>query len=140
MVLTIFIKRPIGDVFEFVSKAENMPRWAEKITDAAQTSEGVVEVGTTCYVTARAMGREVTQDFVVTGCVENETYVAKSTSGPVEMETSYNLETAEGGTNVRATIIANMSGMMAMAGPLIARKMKSQFEKDHANLKRLLES
>ena len=49
--LSIFIKRPINEVFEFVSKAENMPKWADKIVDAAQTSDGPIEVGTTCYVT-----------------------------------------------------------------------------------------
>jgi hypothetical protein len=29
--------------------------------------------------------------------------------------------------------------MMALAGPIMARKMKTQFEKDHAKLKQLLE-
>ncbi|MDA0771085.1 MAG: SRPBCC family protein [Chloroflexi bacterium] len=138
--LSIFIKRPIAEVFEFVSKAENMPKWAAKIVDAAQTSEGPIEVGTTCYVTAKAMGREATQDFIVTECVEDKTYVAKSTSGPVQMETRYDLDPAEEGTNVRATVLANMGGMMAVAGPFLARKMKKQFEEDHANLKLLLES
>ncbi|MCI0822322.1 MAG: SRPBCC family protein [Chloroflexi bacterium] len=138
--LTIFIQRPISDVFEFVSKAENMPKWAGKIVDAAQTSEGPVDVGTTCYVVAKAMGREAKQDFVVTECIENKTYVAKSTSGPIEMETGYELESIDGGTKLHATVTANMGGLMAMAGPLIARKMKAQFDKDHANLKRLLES
>ena len=50
------------------------------------------------------------------------------------------LEEADGGTNLRASVSANMSGIMAMAGPLIARKMKRQFEEDHANLKQMLES
>lgn len=138
--LTIFIQRPIGEVFEFVSKAENMPKWAAKIVDAAQTSEGPVGVGTTCYVVAKAMGREAQQEFVVTECVADKTYVAKSTSGPLQLETRYDLEASGDGTNVRATVVAKMGGMMALAGPLIAGKMKRQFETDHANLKRLLES
>ena len=140
MELSIFIKRPISEVFEFVSKAENMPKWAAKIVDAAQTSEGPVGVGTTCYVVAKAMGWEAKQDFVVTQCIEDKTYVAKSTSGPLQMETRYDLEQVDGGTNLRASVVASMSGMMAIAGPLIARKMKTQFKEDHATLKRLLEA
>ena len=140
MELSIIIKRPINEVFDFVSRAENMPKWAEKIVDAAQTSEGAIEVGTTCYVTVRAMGHEARQDFVVTECVEDTTYAAKSTSGPVHMETRYDLESTQEGTKVHATVVANMGGLMAVAGPFLARKMKKQFEEDHANLKLLLES
>ena len=140
MEVTIFIQRPVSEVFDFVSKAENMPRWADKIVDAAQTSEGPVAVGTTCYVVAKAMGRELKQDFVVTECREDTVYIAKSTSGPLQMETRYDLEEAEGGTNVHASVVANLVGMMAVAGPIIAHKMKRQFEADHANLKRLLEA
>lgn len=139
MEVKIFIQRPVAEVFEFLSKAENMPKWAEKIVDAAQTSDGAVDVGTTCYIVAKAMGREATQDFVVTECVENEKYAAKSTSGPVEMETSYQLESIDNGTNVHSITKVYMSGMMALAGPIMARKMKTQFEKDHAKLKQLLE-
>ena len=138
--ISVFIKRPISEVFDFVSRAENMPKWAEKIVAAAQTSDGPVDVGTTCYVVAKAMGREATQEFVVTECVRDKIYVAKSTSGPMQIETRYDLEEADGGTNLRASVSANMSGIMAMAGPLIARKMKRQFEEDHANLKQMLES
>ena len=140
MELKLFIRRPVAEVFEFVSKTENMPKWAEKIVDAAPTSDGAVDVGTTCYIVAKAMGREATPAFVVTECVENKKFVAKSTSGPVDMETSYQLEPTDNGTNVHAITTVNMSGMMALAGPFMARKMKSQFEKDHANLKQLLES
>jgi len=139
MELKIFIQRPVAEVFEFLSKVENMPKWAEKIVDAAQTSDGAVNVGTACYIVSKAMGREATQDFVVTECVENLKYSAKSTSGPVEMETSYQLEPTDDGTNVHSITKVYMSGMMALAGPIMAHKMKSQFEKDHANLKQLLE-
>ena len=139
MELKIFIQRPVAEVFEFLSKAENMPKWAEKIVDAAQTSDGAVNVGTACYIVSKAMGREATQDFVVTECVENLKYSAKSTSGPVEMETSYQLEPTDDGTNVHSITKVYMSGMMALAGPIMAHKMKSQFEKDHVNLKQLLE-
>jgi hypothetical protein len=116
-----------------------MPKWVEKIVDAAQKSDGAVNVGTACYIVSKAMGREATQDFVVTECVENLKYSAKSTSGPVEMETSYQLEPTDDGTNVHSITKVYMSGMMALAGPIMAHKMKSQFEKDHANLKQLLE-
>ncbi len=86
---TVVINRPIAEIFTFLSKAENMPRWAKYITDAAQTSDGAVDVGTTCYVVSKMMGMQVKQDFTVTECVPDSVYAAKSTSGPVPMESRY---------------------------------------------------
>ena len=56
----------LAEVFAYLSKPENMPKWAEATLDAAQTSQGPVDVGTTCYVVNKAMGMQVNLDFVVT--------------------------------------------------------------------------
>ena len=137
---SVVIKRPIKDVFEYVSKAENMPTWAEKVMQAEQTSEGTVDVGTTCFVVTKGMGMELKQDFVVTECEKNHVYSAKSTSGPVSMETRYEFETVEGGTRLHLNVTAELGGLIKFAGPLLTRRLKKQLQDDHANLKRLLES
>jgi uncharacterized protein YndB with AHSA1/START domain len=137
---TVVINRPVEDVFEFLSRAENMPRWAENVIEAVQTSEGRVDVGTTCHVVTKGMGMQVKQDFVVTECQQNRLYAAKSTSGPVQVENRYILEADNGGTKLYAYSSADLGGFMGLAGPLLNRKLKKQFETDHTNLKRLLES
>ena len=140
MEYSVVIDRPIAEVFEFLSKAENMPRWAKYIADAAQTSEGPVDVGTTCYVVSKMMGMQVKQDFTVTECIPDRVYAAKSTSGPVPMESRYVLEEASGGTEVHVSVTTDLSGIMKMAGPLLIRKLRKQMREDHENLKRYLES
>ena len=137
---TVVIDRPVAEVFAFIARAENMPRWAKYITDAAQTSEGAVDVGTTCYVVSKMMGMNVKQDFTVTECVPDHVYEAKSTSGPVPMVSRYVLEEVSGGTELHASVTTDLSGVMKMAGPLLIRKLRKQLREDHENLKRYLES
>ena len=137
---TVVINRPIAEVFAFISKADNMPRWAKYITEAAQTSEGPVDVGTTCYVVSKMMGLQVKQDFTVTECIPDRVYAARSTSGPVPMESRYVLEEASGATEVHVSTTTDLSGVMKMAGPLLTRKLRKQMREDHENLKRYLES
>ena len=137
---TVVINRPIAEVFAFIAKADNMPRWAKYITDAAQTSEGPVDVGTTCYVVSKMMGMQVKQDFTVTECIPDHVYAARSTSGLVPMESRYVLEEASGATEVRVSTTTDLSGVMKMAGPLLTRKLRKQMREDHENLKQYLET
>ena len=41
---TVVIKRPIEEVFNFMAKVENLPRWAENTIEAQQTSQGPLGV------------------------------------------------------------------------------------------------
>ena len=138
--LTVVINRPVAEVFAFIARADNMPRWAKYITDAAQTSEGPVDVGTTCYVVSKMMGMQVKQDFTVTECIPDRVYAARSTSGPVPMESRYVLEEASGATELHVTVTTDLSGVMKMAGPLLNRRLRKQMREDHENLKLYLES
>ena len=138
--LSVVINRPVAEVFAFIAKADNMPRWAKYIADAAQTSEGPVDVGTTCYVVSKMMGMEMKQDFTVTECIPDRVYAARSTSGPVPMESRYVLEEASGGTQVHVSVTTDLSGFMKMAGPLLIRRLRKQMREDHENLKLYMES
>ena len=137
---TVTINKPISEVFAFVSRPENMPKWAQNVTEAIQTSEGPVQVGTTCSVVSKAMGKQLDQDFVVTEYEPDRVYAAKTTVSPFPMETRYTLKAVDGGTIVHAETSAELGGFMKMAGPLLAVMLKKQFKADHEALKKLLES
>ncbi len=134
------IERPIGEVFEFLTKPDNITRWAEAVREAVLTSEGPIAVGATGRTRSRAMGIEVEQDFVVTEYEPNHKYTAKSTSGPFPMMTSYTLEEVEGGVRLHVESEAELGGFIKMAGPILNRIGQKRLESDHKNLKRLLES
>ena len=136
---SLMIDRPVCGVFAFMEKAENMPRWAENVIEAAQTSEGPVGIGTTCQVTNKAMGYTFVQDFVVTEYERDSVYAARTTAGPFPLSTRYDLSEEDGATRVHVVSEADLSKFGGLAGPFIHKMAQKQIETDHARLKKLLE-
>ena len=137
---TLVIKRPVEEIFAFLTVPENMPKWADSVKESVQTSEGEPNVGTTCHVVSKAMGMTVNQDFVVTEHEANRLYSVKTTSGPFPMKMAYTLEPVEDGTRVHVESEADLKGVISVAGPILNRLGQKKLEEDHKNLKKLLES
>ena len=137
---TIVVNRPVEEVFAFMERPENMPRWAESVVEAEQTSPGPVGAGTTCRLRSKAMGRRLDQNFVATEYEPNRVYATKTTSGPFPMEVKYTVEPVDGGTMLHVASSADLSGFLRLAGPVLNRMGQRQIRADHANLKKLLES
>ncbi len=137
---TLIINRPVEEVFAFLTVPENMPKWAESVKEAVQTSEGEPSIGTTCHVTSKSMGMTVNQDFVVTQFVTDRIYSVKTTSGPFPMTMTHTLEPVEGGTRICVESVAALKGLVSIAGPVLSLMGQKMLEVYHAKLKRLLES
>ena len=74
---SIQINRPVERVFAFVTNVENLPKWAGPVTEAKQTSEGPVGVGTTQTQTAQFLGRRVESSQEVTEYEMNKQFSTK---------------------------------------------------------------
>ena len=53
---SVEIKRPVDKVFAFTTDAKSWPKWQSAFSDAEQTSQGPVGVGTTFKATFHMMG------------------------------------------------------------------------------------
>jgi hypothetical protein len=62
---TVMIRRPIEDVFAFLSDFENVPRWNYAIVETRKVSEGAVGVGT-IYQQVRSVPSRSEERFEVT--------------------------------------------------------------------------
>ena len=136
----VVIERPIEEVFDFMAKVENLPRWAENTIEARQTSEGPLGAGTTCTVLNKAVRRQMRNHFVVTEDERPTRYAAKTTAGPFPMHLSYAHERVERGTSRRTVSEADLGGILKLGEPLMRRMARKQIEVDHARLKDILES
>jgi uncharacterized membrane protein len=137
---SVVISRPVHEVFEFVSKIENLPQWAGPVLDAKQTSDGPIGVGTTQTQVAQFLGRRIEASHEVTEYEPNKKLSTKTTSGPLPMEVHYILEPAEGGTRVSLEGNVDAGGLFKLAEPIVGRMLKRQTASDAANLKDLLEA
>ena len=137
---SVEINKPIEQVFEFVTNIDNLPLWAGPVTEAKQTSEGPVGVGTTQTQVAQLLGRKVETYQEVTEYELNKKFTTKSTSGPIPMEIQYTFEPNAGGTRVELVGMVDAGGFFKLAEPFVARTLKRQTEGDVKTLKELLET
>ncbi|HJO83392.1 MAG: SRPBCC family protein [SAR202 cluster bacterium] len=138
--LEIMIERPVDVVLDYITDISKFTQWAENAVEAVQTSDGPVGVGTTCRIVNKTMGKTLEYEFEVTEFDPGNRYTASSTSGPFPMSMTYVVEQVGDKTKLHSLTEAEPGGIMALAGPLMNRKIKKQFESAHKNLKKLLES
>ena len=136
----VTIYRPVDEVLSFITDIASFARWSENTIEAVQASEGPLGVGTTCRITSRAMGRKIAHEFEVTDYRPGERYAVRSTSGPFPMSVTYTAEQVPEGTRLHAVSEADMPGILGLASTIMRGRVQKQFESDHLNLKRLLES
>jgi uncharacterized membrane protein len=134
------IKSPIDQVFSYVSNVEKIPLWAGPVTDAKWTSEGPIGVGSTSTKSQHILGRKMVSDYVVTEYEENIKFSEKTTSGPIEIESSILLEAVDGGTNVIVEAEVEAGGIFKIAESVLGGIVKRQVSTDFETLKVLLES
>jgi len=134
------IGRPIEEVFAFSTDPEKLAMWAGPVTEAKQTSEGPLGVGTTSTRVTQLLGRRIEHDYEVTEYQPNRTYSAKTTTGALPIEEHLSFEAVEGGTKVTVEGDVEAAGFFKLAEPIVSRIVKRQVEHDVATLKELLEA
>lgn len=137
--LHILILRPVWEVFDFIARPENNPLWQYGSLVSVQMSPGDTGVGTVFSSFGHFMGRRIQSKFEVTEFHVNKRYGFETISGPIQLQTSYNFEAVNHGTNVTVTSLINPGGFFKLLDPIVARAAKKQFQENLARLKELLE-
>ena len=138
--MSIVIKRPLEEVFAFLSNPENNPKWVSMSNEVHLTSAGPIGVGTTFRSVVTVLGRRLEGEVEFTEYEPNRSYAQKTTSGPIPVESRVTFERVDGGTQVTNHQVAEPGGFFKLAEPVLVRMIKRQFEADFANLKDLMES
>lgn len=134
------IDRPVEDVYAYVTKIENLPFWAGPVTEAKQTSDGPLGVGTTQVQLAQLLGRQVETTQEVTEYELNKKFSTKSTSGPLPLDIHYTFESLGGGTKILVEANLDAGGFFKLAEPLVGRILNRQTASDVQTLKEILEA
>lgn len=134
------IDRPVDQVFAFLVDAGTASDWNPGLTEARQTSDGPVGVGTTVLYIGKFLGRSYESLSECTGYVANEKFTSKTTSGPIHLEVDNTLQPVDGGTRLATVYRGESQGFFKLAEPVIVRLTKKHFEAAAENLKALLEA
>lgn len=135
------IYRPIKQVFDFVSKPENDFQWQYGTLASARLSEeNTSTMGSFFRSIGHLMGRRVMGTFEVTEYEPERKYGFKSLSGPLNSQTSYTFEIADGSTKVNVLTQANLVNFFQMDERIVEKMMKKQIKENLTMLKDLLET
>jgi len=137
---TATIRRPVEDVFAFMTTVQNAPRWAPWIIEAQQTSQGPLGTGTTYRQVIELLGQRGELALEVTQYEPNKVFGARSTSGPLQASVVNAFEAVAEGTRITLTTEGEMTGFYKMVEPLIAELLERQAEEALVNLKAILEA
>jgi len=136
----IFVYRPVGQVFDFISKAENDFQWQYGTLASAQISEGAIGVGTFFRSIGHFMGRRSLSTFEITDYEPDNKYAYKSLSGPMNSQTFYTFERASGGTKINMSTHASMVDLFPAKEGMLKKALKKQLLENLALLKDILEA
>jgi uncharacterized protein YndB with AHSA1/START domain len=135
---TITIDRSPADVFAYLSRFENVPRWNEAIVQTRRTSQGPVRVGST-YVQTRSQPSPGEDSFEVTEYEPDRKLAIRGTFGSFTGSFSYQLESIANGTRLTNTVDLDPPVLMRIAGPFGTSRLKSAVAKNLGRLKEIIE-
>ena len=139
---TVVIARPPGEVFDFLTQAENLPRWDSSMLECAQVGVGAVAVGTRYRGASKILGRRIEWITEVVELVPGVRAVSRSVAGPLTFTVSYEVSASPAGTTLRYRLAAE-SGLDGAFGramePIVQRAQTKVVQANLGTLARLLE-
>jgi uncharacterized membrane protein len=137
---SVRIKRPIEEVFGYVSDPLNFPHWNSAVRAVWKTRGRESEVGSK-YMMERELPSGAVQNELELFARERPTeFGIRTTMGLTPFTYRYGFSTASGQTVVRLDAVLELDRPAALLGPLVGRAVKHGVDDNLAQLKRILET
>lgn len=121
---SVFIAQPPAVVFDYLSKAENLPVWDSSIVQAEQVGAEPVALGTRAQGTSKILGRPFQWTTEVTEFDPPRRATFRSVEGKLAFTVTNTLEPADGGTQhtYRVEAESGLGGIFGrLADPIVER-------------------
>jgi hypothetical protein len=135
---TVTIGRSAHDVFRFVSNLENVPKWNYAIAETRKVSSGPVSVGST-YRQVRSVPTHSEESLRVTELEPDRRFAVHGELGPFVGTLAYEFEDLDGRTRLTNTANLEGRGLMKLAAPIAASRVRQAVAANLSTLKQLLE-
>ena len=138
---SIDIDRPPGVVFDFIADMANNPSWQQGMRECRWTSEPPLRLGSTYDQEARFLGKAIVSSFEVVEFERGERIHIRTTGGSMPIDVTREVvPRADGGSQVKALVRGDSSGLFRLAAPFMKLLVRSSVRKDYRRLKELLEA
>jgi|SRR5579859_5235561 len=136
--ISVHIKRPVAEVFEYLNDPAKMPEWNSTLEEATP-SETPVKVGTRIRLRARMLGRKIEGTTEVVEYEPNKRVVHRlDRPFPVKSITTFQAE--NGGTRLVGASEGQPGGFFKLGEPILARIVKKQLQAQFETAKEILEA
>jgi uncharacterized protein YndB with AHSA1/START domain len=137
---SVRIKRPIEEVFSYVSDPLNFPRWNSAVEAVRKTSAAENGMASTFELERQLpTGRTVNQ-LEVMASQRPQAFAIRTTAGPTPFHYRYRFSAEEGETIVSLDAEVELAGAAALLPPIARRLVKNGVDANFATLKQILET
>lgn len=138
--LSIVIKRPVEDVFAFITDPAVQSQWQAATQENKKTTEGPLRVGTQMHHLGKFLGQKIETIAEVVEFEPNSKYRYKSIRGYLPVDMQYVLESGMGDTKLKLIAGGTTGGFFWLAEPFVAAASRRLIAADLRRLKSVLES
>lgn len=139
---SVFIAKPPQEVYDFLTKAENLPVWDSSILEAEQVEPGPVVAGTRFRGTSKILGRRFEWTTEVTEAEPPSTLKSRSVDGAMTFEVTNTVQPEGDGSRVTYKVDAasGLGGVFGrLADPLVEKAHGRTVRANLGTLAELLE-
>jgi uncharacterized protein YndB with AHSA1/START domain len=137
---SVRIRRPIEEVFAFVSDPLQLPQWNSAVQSVRKTAGQEREVGSTYRMERELPSGRVQNELEIFTREHPTEFGIRTTSGPTPFSYRYGVSSENGETVVQLNAVVEMEGAAALLGPLVGRAVKRGVDDNFAVLKGILET
>ena len=139
---SVLIARPVGDVWHYVTTAENLPVWVPVLHEVRQVTDGPVSEGTRWKGTMRLLGIGFSALVEFTRCEPTDVAELKSVESRLRFCCTVTFEESDDGTTrftYRTDSASGFDGLFGkFAGPIVSTASKRALRASLINLARAL--
>ncbi len=141
LTVAVDIRRPVSEVWAFVTDLTNSPNWTRSGSELRQTSAGTMGVGATIESSRRVLGRDIKSQSLRVTAYEPERAVSFVAKIPILRTAEVRLvfEPIAGGTRLTRTSEVEPGPVLRLLLPLLLPLLKSVQNTEMANIKRRIE-
>ena len=137
----IDVDRPAADVFERLTRIEDLPRWQPAIIEAELTSNGPIGAGSTLRIVAQTAGQRTEAVGTITDFVRPERIGLAATAGPAEVTARVSITpTGERTSRIAIETEILLGGMLRFVEGMARSRIEAEAPAAAAAIKEWLES
>ena len=138
---SISVNRPRGEVFDFLTDVENLPKWQANLVQSVPISDGAVRAGFQFEETINVMMRKIRAVCTVTEIKPHERFAFEMRSdGPLDCDARFELQPVTGGTRLTLIGTARLKGIWRLLKPVVAAELRKETLVELMAMKDLLEA